>query len=133
MRDTAMKKTLCFVIQLSHNRLSVSWGSHENIHIQADFVHPRTVLGRYEVLVQALKPIVTQAKSTQEYGRWWQRTPIILWLLPPQIGGVHELERHCLSELGFEICNGRCIAYVFESEAMSYAQAQAIIPTLKQI
>ena len=128
-----MKKALCFVIQLSHNHLNVSWGSHENVHIQADFVHPRTVLGRYEVLVQALKPMVTQVKSTQEYGRWWQRIPIILWVLPPQIGGVNELERHCLSELGFEICYCRCIAYVFESEAMSYAQAQAIIPTLKQI
>ena len=97
------------------------------------FSHPRTLLGQYQVLLHGLKPVLQQVKTQHEHGRWWHKTPTILWLLPPQLGGVTEMEVNLLRELGFEISNGRCFAYVFEAEALAYAQAQAIIPTLTRI
>lgn len=126
-----MNQSLLIVMSVAHNQVRVCWGEHECVQFEAPFSHPRTLLGQYEVLEQALKPIVAQARQARS--RWWRKTPTILWLLAPQWGGVTEMEIRCLRELGFAISDGRCFAYVFEAEAMEYAQAQAIIPTLTRI
>ena len=124
---------LLFVIRVAHNQVSVCWSEHECESLRLVFSHPRTVLGQYLVLLQGLKPLLQKVKAQHEHGRWWHKTPTILWLLPPQLGGVTEMEVNLLRELGFEISNGRCFAHVFEAEALAYAQAQAIIPTLTRI
>ena len=128
-----MGQPLLFVIRVAHNQVSVCWSEHECEQLRLVFSHPRTLLGQYQVLLHGLKPVLQQVKTQHEHGRWWHKTPTLLWLLPPQLGGVTEMEVNTLRELGFEISNGRCFAYVFEAEAMSYAQAQAIIPTLTRI
>ena len=128
-----MGQSLLFVIRVAHNQVSVCWSEHECESLRLVFSHPRTVLGQYLVLLQGLKPLLQKVKAQHEHGRWWHKTPTILWLLPPQLGGVTEMEVNLLRELGFEISNGRCFAHVFEAEALAYAQAQAIIPTLTRI
>ena len=128
-----MGQPLLFVIRVAHNQVSVCWSEHGCESLRLVFSHPRTVLGQYQVLLQGLKPLLQKVKAQHEHGRWWHKTPTILWLLPPQLGGVTEMEVNLLRELGFEISNGRCFAHVFEAEALAYAQAQAIIPTLTRI
>ena len=128
-----MGQPLLFVIRVAHNQVSVCWSEHECESLRLVFSHPRTVLGQYLVLLQGLKPLLQKVKAQHEHGRWWHKTPTILWLLPPQLGGVTEMEVNLLRELCFEISNGRCFAHVFEAEALAYAQAQAIIPTLTRI
>ena len=128
-----MGQPLLFVIRVAHNQVSVCWSEHECESLRLVFSHPRTVLGQYLVLLQGLKPLLQKVKAQHEHGRWWHKTPTILWRLPPQLGGVTEMEVNLLRELGFEISNGRCFAHVFEAEALAYAQAQAIIPTLTRI
>ena len=116
-----MGQPLLFVIRVAHNQVSVCWSEHECESLRLVFSHPRTVLGQYQVLLQGLKPLLQKVKAQHEHGRWWHKTPTILWLLPPQLGGVTEMEVNLLRELGFEISNGRCFAYVFEAEALAYA------------
>ena len=128
-----MGQSLLLVMKVTHNQVRVCWGEHECAQFNAPFSHPRTLLGQYEVLAQSLKPLLRKLRAQHAYGRWWQPTLTLLWLLPPQMGGVTAMEITFLRELGFEISHGRCFAYVFEAEAMEYAQAQAIIPTLTRI
>ena len=128
-----MGQPLLFVIRVAHNQVSVCWSEHECESLRLVFSHPRTVLGQYLVLLQGLKPLLQKVKAQHEHRRWSHKSPTISWLLPPQLGGVTEMEVNLLRELGFEISNGRCFAYVFEAEALAYAQAQAIIPTLTRI
>ncbi|AUZ05980.1 MULTISPECIES: hypothetical protein [Vitreoscilla] len=127
-----MKASL-LVVYLFHNEVKVLASDQKAWNLALAFAHPRSLVGNVPILEQGLRLLLQDYWHEQTYLQRYVGVQKIVWVLPPQIGGLSFLELRVLKELSHVLLGGRMYAYVIESEPLNYAYWQAKIPTLKRL
>lgn len=126
-------KTSLLLVYLFHNEVKVLASSQKAWSSAFEFAHPRSLVGNMPILEQGLRLLLQDYWHHQTYLQRYLGVQKILWVLPPQNGGLSFLELRALKELSHVLCGGRVYAYVIESEPLNYAYWQAKIATLKRL
>ena len=121
------------VVYLQPNRLILQMGEDKVFEQQAFFSHPRSLIGDFAALNDCFGKLLAQSEHRVHLWQKFHTVQQLLWVLPPQVGGVMFLERRALRELGWSVLSGRVCMYVTESSVLNYAHHQATIPTLVRI
>lgn len=119
------------LIQLTADKVYMSWSSQPPLQQPLTQTHPRTLFADYHALLHLMKPMYQQYWRSLSFTKRLHVQHVV-WVVPPQLGGLHQLELRVIRELSLEMAQGRVFVYVHESTTsmQAWQQAQALLPSL---